>query len=156
MITRAIASGASDIHIEPLRENVPNIRFRKDGILHQLDSTSFGYAESEQVISSLKVMAQLNITEYRRPQDGHIVFVPKILPLREPVDLRLSIFPTVLGEAAVLRILNRKDLIFERLENIGMDQNDIEKMRLTFQQSAGMVLVTGPGGSGKTTTLYTF
>lgn len=103
-------------------------------------------------------MAQLNITESRKPQNGHMIFQPPALSLRkisEPIDLRLSVFPSVFGEVAVIRILTRKDLLFEKLEKLGIDLNNAEKLRHILQQSAGMVLVTGLGGSGKTTTLYT-
>lgn len=152
IITQGITKGASDIHIYPLRDNFL-VHFRLDGVLHLIDSQPLAYLES--VIARLKVMAQLNITERRRPQDGHIYFQPKTSLHPEPVDLRLSIFPTVLGEAAVIRILNRKDLLFEDIEKLGINPNIADGLRKVIQRPSGMILVTGLGGSGKTTTLYT-
>jgi type IV pilus assembly protein PilB len=105
------------------------------------------------IIARLKAMAQIDTIEKRKPQDGHILFQPD--QNNEPIDLRLSIFPTALGEAAVLRILNRKEFLFEDLEKLGMDKDVAEKLRGVIQRPSGMVLVTGPGGSGKTSTLYT-
>lgn len=152
IITKAATMKASDIHLEPSGD-VMKVSFRIDGNLQQIDSLPIDYMEM--VISRLKVIANLDITERRRPQDGHILFQPRSLGFNEPIDLRLSIFPTVLGEVAVMRILNRKDLLFEKLERLGVDDANAVKLKLIFQQSYGMVLVTGPGGSGKTTTLYT-
>jgi len=150
-VTAAIKAKASDIHIEPTASTVL-VRARIDGTLRVLDELDTAYLNP--VISSLKVMSGLNITETRRPQDGHILF--SIVSEAGPVsiDMRLSIFPTVFGEAAVLRIQNRKDLVFDNLENLGIDAADLEKLKFVLQQSEGMILVTGPGGSGKTTTLY--
>lgn len=152
IITQGIAAGASDIHIEPLRDK-SMVYFRIDGILHSVESIPLAYLET--VMGCLKVIAQLDITEHRKPQDGHILFRSKISHLPEPVDLRLSIFPTVLGEAAVLRILNRKDLLFENLEKLGMGSYTADKLTSVLQRPSGMILVTGLGGTGKTTTLYT-
>lgn len=151
-ITKAVSMGASDIHIEPEQYRF-SVRFRIDGLLRVVDQLHLTYLS--QVISCLKVMSGLNIAETRRPQDGHIVFRPQTLAPTEAVDIRLSIFPTVYGEAAVLRIQNRKDLIFEKLDRLGIEPYDLEKLQFVLRQSEGMVLVTGPGGSGKTTTLYT-
>ncbi len=151
-ITKAIGMSASDIHIEP-EEGKFVVRFRVDGILRVVDQLHLTYLN--QVISVLKVMAGLNIAETRRPQDGHIIFRPQTIAPTASVDLRLSIFPTVYGEAAVLRIQNRKDLIFDSLDRLGIEPYDMEKLQFVLRQSEGMVLVTGPGGSGKTTTLYT-
>lgn len=152
IIAKGIKMGASDIHIQPEQDKLL-VKFRIDGVLREVDSLPLFYQST--VVSCLKIMANLDITESRKPQDGHIVFRPQILTFTEPIDLRLSIFPTVFGEASVLRILNRKDLIFEKLENLGIELPDVEKLQFIFHQSEGMVLVTGPGGSGKTTTLYT-
>lgn len=151
-INKAVATAVSDIHIEPGREKFL-IRFRRDGILQEYDSLSMDYFSH--VIASLKVMAGLDISDTRKPQDGHILFIPKSPMSAEPVNLRLSVFPTIFGEAAVLRILDRKELIFEEYENLGLDPGTAKKLESVFRQSIGMVLVTGPGGSGKTTTLYT-
>lgn len=152
IIAKGITGGASDIHIEPFPDQVL-VYFRIDGVLRTIESQPLFYLE--QIISRLKVMAQLDSTEHRRPQDGHIVFQPKSFLHPEPLELRISIFPTVFGEAAVMRILNRKDLLFENLEKLGMNLGIAEKLRSIVQRPAGMILVTGIGGSGKTTTLYT-
>lgn len=151
-IGNAIVTGASDIHIEPSQDKLL-ARFRRDGILQPFDSLPMEYFNY--VISCLKVMAGLDLTDTRKPQDGHILFYVKDPMFPEPINLRLSIFPTIFGEAAVLRILERKELIFEKYENLGLESGDAEKLRSIFNHSVGMVLVTGPGGSGKTTTLYT-
>jgi len=152
IITRGIIAGASDIHIDPLRDNFV-ADFRIDGILRSIGSQPISSLEG--VIARLKVMAQLDITEHRKPQDGHIFFQPKTSLHPEAVDLRLSIFPTVFGEAAVMRVLNRKDLLFESLERLGISPANAEKLRGVLKRPSGMILVTGLGGSGKTTTLYT-
>jgi type II secretory ATPase GspE/PulE/Tfp pilus assembly ATPase PilB-like protein len=151
-INKAVTTSASDIHIEPGQDKFL-VRLRRDGILKESDSLSMEYFSH--VISSLKVMAGLDISDTRKPQEGHILFSPKGPSSAEPVNLRLSVFPTIFGEAAVLRILDRKDLIFEKYENLGLDSNTARKLESVFRQSIGMVLVTGPGGAGKTTTLYT-
>jgi len=148
----AIKANASDIHIEPTALNMI-VRARIDGILRVVDQLDISYLNP--IISCLKVMSGLNITETRHPQDGHILFNMSFVNGAQSIDMRLSIFPTIFGEAAVLRIQNRKDLIFEDLKNLGMAETDMERLQFVLQQSEGMVLVTGPGGSGKTTTLYT-
>jgi len=152
MITKSITSGASDIHIEPSQKALL-VRFRIDGVLNEVSSLPLANLNS--IISRLKVMANLDITESRRPQDAHISFSLKTTKLPTQVDLRLSIFPTIFGEAAVIRILNRQDLLFEKFENLGINPQKISKLQSVLFKSAGMILVTGPGGSGKTTTLYT-
>ena len=151
IIPKAFNMNASDIHIEPL-EQIARISFRIDGILYEIQTFPMAYLEA--VISSLKVMAELDLTEHRKPQDGHILFRIPMAIKSQSIDLRLSIFPTVLGEAAVMRILNRKDMLFEQLENLGIDSANTEKLKGILSQHSGMVLATGPGGSGKTTTLY--
>jgi len=152
IISQAITAKASDIHFEPQRDKFV-VYYRIDGILNLVDSMPLAYLEP--TIAHLKVLAQLDITERRRPQDGHILFQPKTLLFTQPIDLRLSIFPTVFGECAVIRILQRRDLVFESLEKLGMDSDTAERLRNVLQRPSGMILVTGPGGSGKTTTLYT-
>lgn len=152
IIAKAIDAGASDIHIEPSQDDL-KIRFRIDGILQEADTIALSYLN--QIISSLKIMADLDITESRRPQDGHIFFRPNNLLVLQPIDLRLSILPSSFGEVAVLRILNRKDLYYDSIDKLGVGSDNIKKMQDILQQSTGMVLVTGPSGSGKTTTLYT-
>ncbi len=152
LIIRAIKEKASDIHFEPLDDKV-SVYLRVDGIMRLIDSMSLSNLET--AISRLKVMAQLDITERRKPQDGHILFYTKgLLPLNS-INLRLSVFPTIFGSAAVIRILYRQDLLFENFEKLGLDKETTEKLGKTLKKRSGMILVTGPGGSGKTTTLYT-
>ena len=152
IIIKAINAGASDIHIDPYKD-LFLVRFRIDGILRKIDSRPQSFLL--QVVSCIKVMAQLNITERRRPQDGHILFLPKSLSLSHPIDLRVSIFPLVIGEAVVIRILGHRGLLFEDFKKLGMASDDVVKLREILQKPSGMILVTGPGGTGKTTTLYT-
>ncbi len=148
----AIKADASDIHIEPTALNVV-VRARIDGILRIVDQLDPSFLNP--IISCLKVMSGLNIAEARHPQDGHILFTAQNDNVAQSIDMRLSIFPTIFGEAAVLRIQNRKDLIFESPEKLGIAKPDLERLEFVLQQSEGMVLITGPGGSGKTTSLYT-
>jgi len=150
IIIQGASKGASDIHFDPLKDKIL-VRFRIDGILHTIEAVATSFMEM--IIARLKAMAQIDTIERRKPQDGHILFQPDTNS--EPIDLRLSIFPTALGEAAVLRILNRKEFLFENLEKLGMDKDIADKLREVIQRPSGMVLVTGPGGSGKTSTLYT-
>ncbi len=150
MISKGISAGASDIHIDPYK-NEFIVRFRIDGILHKVDSQPIDFYPK--VISCLKVMANLDITERRRPQDGHILFSSG--GTFESIDLRVSIFPLVINEAAVIRILGGKNLFFKDFEELGMHPSDAERLKDILQRSSGMILSTGPAGSGKTTTLYT-
>ena len=152
VIAEGIEKGASDVHIEPFLNRFV-IRYRINGILYTVEEMPIAYLET--ITSHLKVLSQLNITERRMPQDGHLLFYPKGTVTKEPMDLRISIFPTVYGEAVVMRIQNRKDLLFESLEKLGIDKSTAERMRLLLERPSGMILVTGLGGSGKTTTLYT-
>jgi len=152
IINQAIANKASDIHIDPL-QNEFMVRFRIEGVLHTIEKLPLSYLG--RVTRSLKVKAKLDVTEERRPQDGHIFLRPKGSLNPEPIDLRLSIFPTVFGEAIVMRIMNRKDLLFENIEKLGFNPEISDNLRDLLQRPSGMILVTGPGGSGKTTTLYT-
>ncbi|MGB9804926.1 GspE/PulE family protein [Desulfofundulus sp.] len=145
LIEQAVSEGASDVHIEPGREKTV-VRFRTDGVLH--DVTEFPRKLHGAVITRLKVVAGLDIAERRLPQDGRI-------RLRQPreVDLRVSILPTIWGEKAVLRILDRTRVI-PKLETLGYSENALLRLRKVMRSPYGMILVTGPTGSGKTTTLY--
>jgi type II secretory ATPase GspE/PulE/Tfp pilus assembly ATPase PilB-like protein len=127
-------------------------RFRIDGILRV--AAVLPPASSEMVISRLKVLAQLNIAEHRRPQEGHLS-IPHPSEPSLAIDLRVSILPTLFGESAVIRILNRKDLIFDDIAKLGMNPEDLARFEDAIHRPYGMILVTGPVGSGKTTTLYT-
>ena len=151
VILKGVSMRASDIHIEPTEEGIKTF-FRIDGVLNLVDSLPLAYHDA--IISRLKINANLDTTEHRKPQDGHILFSPDI-PNQNPVDLRLSVFPSILGETAVMRILNRRDLVFENIDNLGIDPLELEKLKEILHEHHGMILVTGPSGSGKTTTLYT-
>jgi type IV pilus assembly protein PilB len=145
VISTAIARRASDIHIEPHEFEVV-IRFRIDGILSDI-MTIPNHLKSA-VISRLKIMGQLKITEKRRPQDGgfHLKVDNRML------DIRMSVLPTVFGEKIVLRLLNREN-IYE-LDKLGFDAGNMAHLRKIIRSPYGIFLVTGPTGSGKTTTLY--
>lgn len=148
----ALASGASDIHLE----NDPSglaIKYRIDGVLSHIAQAP-GREMAEQVISRIKVMAELDIAERRVPQDGRF----KVSMRGREIDLRVSIMPGVFGEDAVLRVLDRQQLSDElkgiTLERLGFDADTLVRVRRLSREPYGMFLVTGPTGSGKTTTLY--
>ena len=146
VISRAVEAGASDIHLEPF-EDTFRIRYRVDGILHDTESPPKRLQAA--VISRVKIMAEMNIAERRLPQDGR--FQVKF-GTRE-VDLRVSTIPTVLGEKVVLRLLDKsKGLI--KLEQLGFTLKQLKKFKSIIYRSYGIILITGPTGSGKTTTLY--
>lgn len=148
----ALKSGASDIHLET-DQNGLKVKYRIDGVLSHVGGIQ-GAAQAEQVISRVKVMSELDIAERRIPQDGRF----KILVLGREVDLRVSIMPSVLGEDAVLRVLDRQALSEEAqglsLDLLGFAPDIMARFRLLAEEPYGMLLVTGPTGSGKTTTLY--
>ncbi|MFK7849034.1 MAG: GspE/PulE family protein [Rhodothermales bacterium] len=146
LIATAIEQNASDIHIEPY-ETVFRIRYRLDGVLHKVGELSL--LQKSAVISRLKIMAALDIAEKRRPQDGRIRFDHD----DKVIDLRVSTLPTVFGEKVVLRILDKSSLNLD-LKMLGFSPVDLRSFRRTIHLPFGMVLVTGPTGSGKTTTLY--
>ena len=153
----ALKAGASDIHMETDSHGL-TVKYRIDGVL-SFEGGIQGVAQAEQAISRIKVMSELDIAERRVPQDGRF----KVLAtgsegkVRE-VDLRVSIMPSVFGEDAVLRILDRKALSDEAkglsLETLGFEPDIMARFRLLAEEPYGMLLVTGPTGSGKTTTLY--
>lgn len=151
ILARAVEMRASDIHIDPHPETFI-VRYRIDGTLRQFDEQAREHHAS--VVSRLKILANLDITESRKPQDGHMV-TSLTAVVGRPVDVRISVFPTVFGEALVLRLLNRKDYLFESFGQMGMDALTAKRMDAVIQKPHGMILVTGPAGSGKTTTLYT-
>lgn len=148
----ALKSKASDIHLES-NANGLSIKYRIDGVIAQMGSVQ-GLDKADQAISRIKVMAQLDIAERRIPQDGRF----KVNIQQREVDFRVSIMPSVFGEDAVLRVLDRKSLSDEAkglsLQALGFDDEIIKKMRRLANEPYGMVLVTGPTGSGKTTSLY--
>ena len=148
----ALRTGASDIHLESTHAGLV-VRYRVDGVLITV-ATVNGADVSEQVISRLKVMSELDIAERRVPQDGRF----KTAVNGRPIDFRVSIIPSVFGEDAVLRVLDKQALTDElrglRLDALGFDPKTIARLRRLSALPYGMLLVTGPTGSGKTTTLY--
>jgi general secretion pathway protein E len=148
----ALKAGASDIHLET-RPGGLAIRYRVDGVLVNV-ATLAGTELCEQVISRVKVMSELDIAERRVPQDGRF----KLALKGRPIDFRVSVMPSVHGEDAVLRILDKQALTDElqglRLDSLGFDEPVVRRLQRLAQLPYGMLLVTGPTGSGKTTTLY--
>ncbi|MBV8740271.1 MAG: type II/IV secretion system protein [Sinobacteraceae bacterium] len=148
----ALRAGASDIHLESTAAGLV-VRYRLDGVLVNIASIA-GAELAEQVISRIKVMSELDIAERRVPQDGRF----KIAFEARPIDFRVSIIPSIFGEDAVLRVLDKKALTQQmsglRLDVLGFDARVISEVRRLSALPYGMLLVTGPTGSGKTTTLY--
>ncbi|RKT44085.1 type II secretion system ATPase GspE [Thiocapsa rosea] len=147
LIQKALESRASDIHIEPFADQL-KVRYRVDGILKEVDAPPV--RSTAAVISRVKIMAKLNIAERRLPQDGRI---PIRLQGRE-LDLRVSTVPTMFGESVVMRLLDKESVRFD-LDALGFDGSPRERLRLILEKPYGILLVTGPTGSGKSTTLYT-
>jgi len=146
VLMSAIQKGASDIHIEPY-ERTLRVRFRIDGTLYEMMSPPFRMKAA--IISRLKIMADLDIAERRVPQDGRI----KLRLLGRSIDLRVSSLPTIYGEKVVMRILDKGNLNID-LNKLGFQESALKEFTHAIAQPYGMVLVTGPTGSGKTTTLY--
>lgn len=146
LIEDAVERGASDIHIEPF-ENKLKVRFRLDGMLREIEEPPFALAPA--IVSRVKILAKLNIAERRLPQDGRI----RIAVKGKDVDFRVSTAPTVHGESVVLRILDRSQLTLD-FRALGFDDQTLTKYLDLLAQPHGIMLVTGPTGSGKTTTLY--
>ena len=147
MIAQALERRASDIHIEPFEKEF-RIRYRVDGVLHDQDAPPREMKAA--VTSRLKLMAKLNIAERRLPQDGRI----KLKVLGHEVDLRVSTLPTLYGESVVMRLLDRSAGDFYDLQKLGFDQHMLSRMEFYTSLPHGILLVTGPTGSGKSTTLY--
>jgi type IV pilus assembly protein PilB len=146
VLVDAIRKGASDVHWEPY-EKTFRVRFRIDGVLHEMLSPPKRLEPA--IISRLKIMSNLDISERRLPQDGRI----KLRYGSREIDFRVSILPTIFGEKAVLRILDKEALQLD-MTKLGFDSWSFEKFGHAIHQPYGMVLITGPTGSGKTTTLY--
>ncbi|MDP4917437.1 MAG: ATPase, T2SS/T4P/T4SS family, partial [Haliea sp.] len=147
LIHRAVDMGASDIHIEPFEDGL-QLRYRVDGVLQEhadAPAASLGQA----IASRIKLLAQMNIAERRLPQDGRIMIRVK----GHELDLRVSTIPTVHGESIVMRVLDR-DNIRLSLADMGFSSDTLERYRKLLDSPHGVLLVTGPTGSGKTTTLY--
>ena len=166
IFTRAVDARASDVHIDPTSKAI-RIRFRIDGTLH--DQGTLPIVELDKILTRLKVLASLDIASRPTPQDGHFELDMNALSpgqiqqsenlvgmenrAKRMLDVRISIFPTINGDAAVCRLLNREDALF-KIDDLGFDAGMLAQVRGLLSRSYGMVLVTGPTGSGKTTTLY--
>ncbi|KKS29300.1 MAG: Type IV-A pilus assembly ATPase PilB [Parcubacteria group bacterium GW2011_GWA2_43_11] len=172
VLGEAIIQGASDVHFEP-KDYSYLIRFRIDGVLHQYMERSID--EYEEILNALKVLGDMDIAEHATPQDGHIELVQEEVKKtateeqqgemhstqhgmelgnkQHYFDIRVSVFPSVNGEVVVMRILNRENALIT-IDGLGMDLESLGKLREVLLTSYGMMLITGPTGSGKTTTLY--
>ncbi len=146
ILSRAVEQRASDVHVEPF-ENELRVRYRIDGVLHDIDPPPRSMAAA--VISRIKLMAKLNIAERRLPQDGRI----KLRLVGREIDLRVSSLPTLYGESVVMRILDRSSIVVD-LSSLGMQPDTLDAFSALIAHPHGLLLVTGPTGSGKTTTLY--
>lgn len=146
VITQAVNDRASDIHIEPYEKDLI-VRYRIDGILYKVHNPPKKFQGA--VISRIKIMANLNIAENRLPQDGRI----QLKIGGKDIDIRVSVFPTYYGERVVLRLLNKTDMKFD-LDSIGFSKDTLNVFNNLIKKTHGIILVTGPTGSGKTTTLY--
>jgi general secretion pathway protein E len=147
LISKAVENRASDIHIEPFEKDL-KVRYRIDGILHDVESPPKKLKAA--VISRVKIMAKLNIAERRLPQDGRI----KLKVLGKDIDLRVSTLPTMYGESAVMRILDKSNSDLYDIRKLGFPPDSMRSFESLIQRPHGILLVTGPTGSGKTTTLY--
>jgi general secretion pathway protein E len=147
VVQRAVELRASDIHIEPF-EGQLTVRYRVDGVLQEAEAPPV--ASTAAVISRIKIMASLNIAERRKPQDGRIALRVQ----GKELDLRVSTVPTLFGESVVIRLLDKESVKFD-FDTLGFDQQPLERLLHELDLPHGIVLVTGPTGSGKSTTLYT-
>lgn len=147
ILQEAIETQASDIHIEPF-EQILKVRLRIDGVLQDIESPPV--ASTAAVLSRIKIMAKLNIAERRLPQDGRI----KVQMLGKELDLRVSTIPTMHGESVVIRLLDKENVVLD-FETLGLTGKHSEQFINVLAQPHGIVLITGPTGSGKSTTLYT-
>ena len=146
LITQAVNERASDIHIEPHERDV-RIRYRIDGVLHEVMRSPKSIQSG--VISRLKIMSDINIAERRIPQDGRVGLVVG----GKAIDLRVATLPTVYGEKVVIRILDKSSVLLN-LTDLGFSASNFERYESSYRKPYGMILVTGPTGSGKSTTLY--
>ena len=146
VMLQAIKDHASDIHFEPFEDEF-KMRYRVDGVLYEMIPPPRHLAMP--IVSRVKVMANLDIAERRLPQDGRI----ELTVNNAPVDLRVAVLPTMFGESVVMRVLDRSNVSLD-LDKVGMRDEDMEEFRQLIKKPNGIVIVTGPTGSGKTTTLY--
>ena len=150
ILVDSLRSGASDIHIEPFDREL-RVRFRIDGVLKTVMSPPVKLKDP--MISRIKIMAKLNISEKRVPQDGRIRIRTRLDGKLKEIDFRVSVLPTLFGEKIVLRLLDKQNLMFD-MTRLGFEPESLEKFDRAIHKPFGMVLVTGPTGSGKTNTLY--
>ncbi len=150
LLTDAVKKGASDIHIEPYEKEY-RVRFRIDGILHEMMKPPLKMKDA--ITSRVKIMAKLDIAEKRLPQDGRIKLKMKLDGKKKELDFRVSVLPTLFGEKCVLRLLDPENLMLD-MTKLGFEPESLEVFQKEVQKPYGMVLVTGPTGSGKTNTLY--
>jgi general secretion pathway protein E len=146
LITRAVESRASDIHIEPFEDEL-KVRYRIDGVLHDIETTPKRLQAA--IVSRIKIMAKLNIAERRLPQDGRI----RLKVGESEIDLRVSTIPVLYGESVVMRILRKEGIVID-LDLLGFPPHTLSSFEQLIKKPNGIILVTGPTGSGKTTTLY--
>ena len=149
-LTDAVKRGASDIHIEPYEKEL-RVRFRIDGILQSVMSPPLKLKDA--IISRIKIMSKLDISEKRLPQDGRIMIKYRKDGKRKELDFRVSTVPTLFGEKIVMRLLDKENLRLD-MTKLGFEQDSLTKFERAILRPYGMVLVTGPTGSGKTNTLY--
>lgn len=147
MIEQAVRQRASDIHIEPLEKTI-RVRYRVDGILKE--TMKYDSSLLSAIIARVKILGDMDISEKRKPQDGRISMVID----REEYDIRVSILPTIYGEKVVMRLTSKKGLTKDK-KDLGFTDEEMEKFNAILSKPHGMILVTGPTGSGKSTTLYT-
>ena len=150
VLTDAVKRGASDIHMEPYEKEF-RVRFRIDGVLQAIMTPPLKLRDA--IISRLKIMSKLDISEKRLPQDGRIMLKMQIGGKKKQLDFRVSTLPTLWGEKIVLRLLDKENLRLD-MTKLGFEQESLTKFQKAILKPYGMVLVTGPTGSGKTNTLY--
>src|SRR5499425_1405252 len=150
ILMSAIQKGASDIHIEPYEKEL-RVRYRVDGILYNIMAPPLKYRDA--ITSRIKIMSKLDIAEKRLPQDGRIKIRFQDNGQAKDIDFRVSVLPTLFGEKIVLRLLDKQNLMFD-MTRLGFEPESLKKFDAAIMRPWGMVLVTGPTGSGKTNTLY--
>jgi len=150
ILTDSIKRGASDIHVEPYEKDF-RVRFRIDGVLYEIMNPPMKLKDA--ITSRLKIMAKLDISEKRLPQDGRIKIKMKLQGKNKEMDYRVSVLPTLFGEKIVLRLLDKENLMLD-MTRLGFEEESLGKFEKAIFKPYGMVLVTGPTGSGKTNTLY--
>jgi general secretion pathway protein E/type IV pilus assembly protein PilB len=148
ILTEAIELRATDVHIEPFEDTL-RVRYRIDGVLQEASIASEVKQFQAAIVSRLKILSKLDIAEKRIPQDGRI----KIIIADREIDVRVSVIPMLYGEAVVLRLLDRSAMLLG-LDRLGMSSQDLATTEMILERPHGIILVTGPTGSGKTTTLY--